>query len=155
LRAPGAAPDGRASRPDPPVFPARFGYLWLGRGKWGDKQILPPVYVKAAIAASGHGPDYGYLWWFNALGKNLPDLPTTAYSARRGELTDASVLVQIDADVFFQPPDHFPQERREPLVLLFEVGDARLECRGTFPLLRDLALLIEIPEQTHSHPPLA
>jgi CubicO group peptidase (beta-lactamase class C family) len=61
---------------------ARFGYLWLRGGKWGDKQILPPAYVKAATAASAHGPDYGYLWWLNTQGKNLPGLPTTAYSAR-------------------------------------------------------------------------
>ena len=61
---------------------ARFGYLWLRGGKWGDRQILPASYVKAAVAASEHGPDYGYLWWLNTLGKNLPGLPTTAYSAR-------------------------------------------------------------------------
>jgi CubicO group peptidase (beta-lactamase class C family) len=61
---------------------ARFGYLWLRGGRWGDKQILPPAYVKAAIARSGHGPDYGYLWWLNTLGKNYPGLPTTVYGAR-------------------------------------------------------------------------
>ena len=61
---------------------ARFGYLWLRGGKWGDRQILPPAYVKAAIAPSAHGPDYGYLWWLNTQGKNYPGLPTNAYGAR-------------------------------------------------------------------------
>ena len=61
---------------------ARFGYLWLRGGKWGDRQILPPAYVKAAIAPSAHGPDYGYLWWLNTQGKNYPGLPATAYGAR-------------------------------------------------------------------------
>ena len=28
---------------------ARFGYLWLRGGKWGDKQILPPAFVKEAL----------------------------------------------------------------------------------------------------------
>ena len=28
---------------------ARFGYLWLRGGKWGDRQLLPPDYVKAAV----------------------------------------------------------------------------------------------------------
>jgi CubicO group peptidase (beta-lactamase class C family) len=61
---------------------ARFGYLWLRGGKWGDRQVLPPAYVKAAVTASAHGPDYGYLWWLNTQGKNYPGLPTNAYGAR-------------------------------------------------------------------------
>ena len=31
---------------------ARFGYLWLRGGKWGDKQIVPPAFVKAATTPS-------------------------------------------------------------------------------------------------------
>ncbi len=61
---------------------ARFGYLWLRGGKWGDKQLLPPAYVKAAVSPSAHGPDYGYLWWLNTQGKNYPGLPTNVYGAR-------------------------------------------------------------------------
>ncbi len=61
---------------------ARFGYLWLRGGKWGDKQILPPDYVKAAVAPSANGPDYGYLWWLNRSGKNYPGLPANVYGAR-------------------------------------------------------------------------
>jgi CubicO group peptidase (beta-lactamase class C family) len=61
---------------------ARFGYLWLRGGAWGDRQILPPAYVKAAITPSEHGPDYGYLWWLNTQGKNYPGLPATVYGAR-------------------------------------------------------------------------
>ena len=44
---------------------ARFGYLWLRNGSWGNKQIIPPAYVKQALTASAHGPDYGFLWWLN------------------------------------------------------------------------------------------
>jgi CubicO group peptidase (beta-lactamase class C family) len=61
---------------------ARFGYLWLRGGKWGDRQILPLAYVKAAITRSEHGPDYGYLWWLNTQGRNYPGLPPTVYGAR-------------------------------------------------------------------------
>jgi CubicO group peptidase (beta-lactamase class C family) len=60
---------------------ARFGYLWLRGGNWAGKQILPPAYVKAALRPSEHGPDYGYLWWLNTKGKNLPGLPPTAFAA--------------------------------------------------------------------------
>ena len=31
---------------------ARFGLLWLRNGKWGDKQIVPPAYVKMATTPS-------------------------------------------------------------------------------------------------------
>jgi len=64
---------------------ARFGYLWLRGGKWGDKQILPPAFVKEALTPGGapNSPcnGYGYLWWLNTTGKALPGMPTNAYSA--------------------------------------------------------------------------
>ncbi len=60
---------------------ARFGYLWLRGGAWNGRQIVPRSYVEAALTPSGHGPDYGYLWWLNTKGKNLPGLPANAYAA--------------------------------------------------------------------------
>lgn len=60
---------------------ARFGYLWLRGGQWNGKRVLPADYVKEALTPSAHGPDYGYLWWLNTKGKNLPGLPANAYAA--------------------------------------------------------------------------
>jgi CubicO group peptidase (beta-lactamase class C family) len=60
---------------------ARFGYLWLRAGAWNGRQVLAPEYVKAALTPSAHGPDYGYLWWLNNKGKNLPGLPANAFAA--------------------------------------------------------------------------
>ncbi|MFD2367979.1 serine hydrolase domain-containing protein [Pseudoduganella sp. GCM10020061] len=60
---------------------ARFGYLWLRGGTWNGRQVLPPAYVKDALTPSANGPDYGYLWWLNTKGKNLPGLPANAYAA--------------------------------------------------------------------------
>ncbi|WP_312511178.1 serine hydrolase [Massilia sp.] len=60
---------------------ARFGYLWLRQGTWNGRQILPAAYVKEALTPSAHGPDYGYLWWLNTKGKNLPGLPANAFAA--------------------------------------------------------------------------
>ena len=76
---------------------ARFGYLWLRGGKWGDKQIVPEAYVKAALTPSAHGPDYGYLWWLNRSGKGLPGLPANAYWAN-GAGTN-SITVSPDHDL--------------------------------------------------------
>jgi CubicO group peptidase (beta-lactamase class C family) len=61
---------------------ARFGLLWLRGGKWGDRQIVSPSYVKMATTSSAHGPDYGFLWWLNTKQGQWPGSPTNAYSAR-------------------------------------------------------------------------
>jgi CubicO group peptidase (beta-lactamase class C family) len=81
---------------------ARFGYLWLRGGKWGDKQIVPPDYVKAAISPSQHGPDYGYLWWLNTQGKNYPGLPTNAYGARGAGSNTITILPDQDLVVVWR-----------------------------------------------------
>jgi CubicO group peptidase (beta-lactamase class C family) len=60
---------------------ARFGYLWLRGGAWNGRTVVPPGYVKQALTPSAHGPDYGYLWWLNTKGKNLPGLPANAFAA--------------------------------------------------------------------------
>ena len=61
---------------------ARFGLLWERGGRWGDRQIVPPAYVKMATTASAHGPDYGFLWWLNTTGKQWPGSPTTSFEAQ-------------------------------------------------------------------------
>jgi CubicO group peptidase (beta-lactamase class C family) len=61
---------------------ARFGYLWLRGGKWGDRQVIPSDYVKAALSPSAHGPNCGFLWWLNTDGQNFPGLPTNVFGAR-------------------------------------------------------------------------
>ncbi len=81
---------------------ARFGYLWLRGGKWGDRQIVPPAYVKAAITPSQHGPDYGYLWWLNTQGKNYPGLPTNAYGARGAGSNTITILPDQDLVVVWR-----------------------------------------------------
>ena len=64
---------------------ARFGYLWLRNGKWGNKQIIPASYVKEALTQGGapNSPQngYGYLWWLNTSGNALRGLPKNAFSA--------------------------------------------------------------------------
>ncbi|TFW33624.1 serine hydrolase domain-containing protein [Massilia horti] len=75
---------------------ARFGYLWLRGGAWNGKQILPPSYVKEALTPSEHGPDYGYLWWLNTKGKNLPGLPSTAFAAMGAGNNDIVISPEHD-----------------------------------------------------------
>lgn len=65
---------------------ARFGYLFLRQGRWGNRQIVSSDWVKRATTPSSVGPDYGYLWWLNtgkgSTGKKAwPDAPASSYAA--------------------------------------------------------------------------
>lgn len=65
---------------------ARFGYLYARQGRWQDRQIVSPDWVKQATTPDPVGPDYGYLWWLNTgtsqSGKKpWPDAPATSYAA--------------------------------------------------------------------------
>jgi CubicO group peptidase (beta-lactamase class C family) len=50
---------------------ARFALLYLNKGSWAGRQIVPQDWVQAstqAYSSSGYGPGYGYLWWTGFLG---------------------------------------------------------------------------------------
>jgi len=45
---------------------ARFGLLYLRRGRWGDRQIIAAQWIDDSIraySATNVGSGYGYLWW--------------------------------------------------------------------------------------------
>ncbi len=44
---------------------ARFGLLFLRKGKWKNEQLLSEKWVKAAHQPSNPNKDYGYMWWMN------------------------------------------------------------------------------------------
>jgi len=52
---------------------AKFGYLYLNNGKWGEQQLIPEAYIKESTALSIETPNglaghsgYGYQWWMNS-----------------------------------------------------------------------------------------
>jgi CubicO group peptidase (beta-lactamase class C family) len=59
---------------------ARFGYLFLRHGRWGDHQVVPRAWVKAAVGAPSqqHNAAYGLLWWLNRRGPLIGPLNTDA-----------------------------------------------------------------------------
>lgn len=44
---------------------ARFGYLMLARGRWGERQLLSERWIDLATTPSALNPQYGFLWWLN------------------------------------------------------------------------------------------
>ncbi|MEO6346898.1 MAG: serine hydrolase [Aquaticitalea sp.] len=45
---------------------ARFGLLFLRKGKWKDQQLLSEKWVNTVHQSSSSNKDYGYMWWINA-----------------------------------------------------------------------------------------
>jgi len=88
---------------------ARFGHLFLNRGKWKGKQLISAAWVDAATrahvpasmpleelsGADGRGT-YGYNWWANGIkadGKRKwPDAPVGTYSASGYNNNDMFVI---------------------------------------------------------------
>lgn len=59
---------------------ARFGYLTLNRGKWGNQQILSERWVAMALTPTQANTSYGFMNWFlNTDQKMLPSAPESAF----------------------------------------------------------------------------
>ena len=57
---------------------ARFGYLFLRNGKWGDRQLVSTKWIGLA-RTPGVNPEYGFMnWYLNGGRKFLPSVPETA-----------------------------------------------------------------------------
>lgn len=60
---------------------ARFGYLFLRRGRWGARQVVSEKWVREATTPGPLGPDYGLLWWLNTKQRQWPDAPASSFAA--------------------------------------------------------------------------
>jgi CubicO group peptidase (beta-lactamase class C family) len=60
---------------------ARYGYLFLRKGRWKNRQLISEQWVRAATTPCKVKPDYGYLWWLNTGRKQWPSAPETSFAA--------------------------------------------------------------------------
>jgi CubicO group peptidase (beta-lactamase class C family) len=62
---------------------ARFGYLTLRQGRWGDRQVLSREWMQMAETPGPANRDYGFMNFFlNTDGTAIPGAPRTAYTHR-------------------------------------------------------------------------
>ncbi len=65
---------------------ARFGILFLQKGKWRDEQVLPESWIEESTKSyseAGSYGGYGYMWWVAVDGRHLPNVTMkNAFSAR-------------------------------------------------------------------------
>ena len=101
---------------------------------------MDPLAGEALAKALGHHEPFGR------------NVGTRTITLALPPLSDASVLVEIHADMCLEPADHVAQEVRETLDFVFEPLDARLDGGLSLAVLRNLALLVEVPEQSHAAP---
>ena len=74
---------------------ARFGYLTLHKGRWGDRQLLSQKWMDMAETPGSANPRYGYMNWFLNTGRqSIPAAPESAF-AHRGAGTN---LVYVDKE---------------------------------------------------------
>ena len=59
---------------------ARFGLLFLRKGKWNGKQLISESWIEEARQPSLANKSYGYLWWTNKENA-LPGLSSDIYYA--------------------------------------------------------------------------
>lgn len=60
---------------------ARFGYLFLRNGKWGERQLISERFVRGLQVPAPAKADYGYMWWLNTDQRRIPKAPATAFYA--------------------------------------------------------------------------
>jgi CubicO group peptidase (beta-lactamase class C family) len=74
---------------------ARFGYFYLRRGRWKDRQIVSEKWIQMARTPGPANAEYGYMNWFLNTGrKPLPSAPETSVTFRG----NGQNIIYMDAD---------------------------------------------------------
>ncbi len=62
----------------------RIGLLFLRNGKWNDRQLLSPEWIRMSVTPTEIRRDYGFLWWLNTDHRFSKRSPTSSYAMRGG-----------------------------------------------------------------------
>jgi CubicO group peptidase (beta-lactamase class C family) len=73
---------------------ARFGYLYLRKGKWRGHRVISERWVQMAITPTDVAPHYGYLFWLNTARQIVPGAPESSFFA----LGSGGNLIWMDPD---------------------------------------------------------
>lgn len=60
---------------------ARFGLLFLRKGKWDGKQLISEKWIDMLRIPSSANPTYGYMWWLNTNKRPIRSAPESVYYA--------------------------------------------------------------------------
>jgi CubicO group peptidase (beta-lactamase class C family) len=93
---------------------ARFGQLFLNRGRWNGAQLVPETWIADSTRVysttdhDGILSGYGYLWWIatDQGGKNTYGLPVGAYTAAGNGGRYISIFPEQNIVFAVQPEEH-------------------------------------------------
>ena len=73
---------------------ARFGLLYLRRGRWAGRQLLPESWIERTTTPTPIKPTYGLMWWLNTGRALYPSAPASSFFA----LGAGANLVWVDPE---------------------------------------------------------
>jgi CubicO group peptidase (beta-lactamase class C family) len=93
---------------------ARLGYLWVNKGQWRNKQLVPEEWIKLAtnrfVQDNGKSPNnYGYTFWILDEWENVPK---DAFMTRGNNLNDSYIIPSLDLVVVRQGNENSTTEER-------------------------------------------
>ena len=97
---------------------ARICYLWLNKGRWGEKQLVPEEWLKQAtsrfIRDNGETPArYGYTFWIQ---DDVDYLPKDTYMSRGHNMNHSWVIPSLDLIIVRQGNRSEPRRGGPPFV---------------------------------------
>jgi CubicO group peptidase (beta-lactamase class C family) len=118
---------------------ARFALLYLHKGKWQERQVVPAHWVEESTqpySQAGFGPGYGYLWWTGFLDTSIAPsvtLPASTFAAWGAGGQYAYVMPDYDLVVVHRAarfPNEGPNLREFGRLLWLVLGAAHLPDIG-------------------------
>lgn len=96
---------------------ARLGYLWLNKGQWGEKQLVPESWIKQATSrfkqANGDTHNYGYTFWLQDTWENVPK---DCFGSRGHNINDCYVIPSLELVVMRMGNDNPRRSQRNQFV---------------------------------------
>jgi CubicO group peptidase (beta-lactamase class C family) len=78
---------------------ARFGLLYLNRGRWRGEQVVPEAWVMESTRPHGR-VDYGYLWWYLPQEWGGPALNALGYGGQLISIVpDANAVIVVGSTI--------------------------------------------------------
>jgi hypothetical protein len=117
---------------------ARFGYLWLRQGQWGNEQLIPRTFVTQATQnqVAHLGAHYGYCWFVNDGKILLLNTPADTYyhvgNGKGNRRTVLAIVPSMDLVAFVGTPasqyDITKQYKAQPVPHVNEWLGKIVEC---------------------------
>jgi CubicO group peptidase (beta-lactamase class C family) len=94
---------------------ARFGLLYLGRGRWKDRQVVPEAWVLESTRPQGR-IDYGYYWWYLPEEWGGPAINALGYGGQLISIVPDANAVIVLASTVADPNNPILDALREDLL---------------------------------------